>query len=68
MELYLDLFIMFCFGFYIGQKVFIYQLRNTLKQEAAKLGIDLEQETTEEELESLPPRCVIEKHGDQLYL
>jgi hypothetical protein len=61
---FLELLCVFALGWFLGQKFLIYSMRKIVEQHAKDLGIDLDAE----EQESLPPRCVIEKHGEQLYL
>jgi hypothetical protein len=62
-----ELIIMFSLGWFIGNQILLWRMRRHIMKIADKLGLDIE-EACDEEDETVPPLCITEKQGNQLYL
>jgi hypothetical protein len=66
-----ELVIAFLLGWFLSHWYLIFRLRHALKKIAEKMGWsleDLQNTDDDEDIAKLPPMCVVERIGDQLFL
>lgn len=59
----------FALGWFVGHTVLLWRFKQQIKKIAQSLGLSVENSNSNDEDETdIPPLCVVERHGEELYL